>query len=563
MKNYRYDKISTYFKLNLKTIILVTISGLIYNVLMVFVPIIQGKLIDYYSTSNDVKYILYFAISFLVFVIFIQFNRYLKRFFVRDFANRMSLTMRKVSFKNLLYQDISLNASLSKGDIMNRNLSDIKDTAEGVRKALTEAFDTMVLFLGYSIYLLIMDYKTTLISYVFIILAIITSRLLKSLIYKNVSKYKKVYSSNKDLTLNLINNEVYYRGYGCSKRYFNQYVESQNKLEKISIKSMMLKDSLEPIYLAISLIGLIFVIYNGSNNVINNIWLIGTFSSYLTTYLLVSRKASKLGKLFNALASFKVSWVRIKPYLSSVDTNKTIVLDDNKDYQLEVNHLTFGFDDSFKVNDISFCLKQGTSMGICGSIRKGKSTLLASLSGLYDYEGSIKLCGLELKDIKDYNIDHFIAYIPQNNEIFESTINYNISYDDSNNTRYIKDALLDEDINKFNNKEYEFITHNNTSLSGGQIKRLLISRALASSSHLILLDDPFNATNISMSEEIVDNVLNESKNSIVVIVNNKKEILSKLDYILFLKDDTYILSTYEELIKNEEFNDLMGGVYER
>jgi ATP-binding cassette, subfamily B, multidrug efflux pump len=563
MKNYRYDKISTYFKLNLKTIILVTISGLIYNVLMVFVPIIQGKLIDYYSTSNDVKYILYFAISFLVFVIFIQFNRYLKRFFVRDFANRMSLTMRKVSFKNLLYQDISLNTSLSKGDIMNRNLSDIKDTAEGVRKALTEAFDTMVLFLGYTIYLLIMDYKTTLISYVFIILAIITSRLLKSLIYKNVSKYKKVYSSNKDLTLNLINNEVYYRGYGCSKRYFNQYVESQNKLEKISIKSMMLKDSLEPIYLAISLIGLIFVIYNGSNNVINNVWLIGTFSSYLTTYLLVSRKASKLGKLFNALASFKVSWARIKPYLNSVDTNKTVSLDDNKDYLLEANHLTFGFDDSFKVKDISFNLKQGTSMGICGSIRKGKSTLLASLSGLYDYEGSIKLCGLELKDIKDYNIDHFIAYIPQNNEIFESTINYNISYDDSNNTRYIKDALLDEDINKFNNKEYEVITHNNTSLSGGQIKRLLISRALASSSRLILLDDPFNATNISMSEEILDNVLNESKNSIVVIVNNKKEILSKLDYILFLKDDTYILSTYEELIKNEEFNELMGGVYER
>ncbi len=562
MKKIKYDSISTYFKLNLKTFILVTISGLIYNVLMVFVPILQGKLIDYYVTSNDSKYILYFAISFLVFVIFIQFNRYLKRFFVRDFANRMSLTMREVSFKNLLYQDISLNESLSKGDIMNRNLSDIKDTAEGVRKALTEAFDTLILFLGYTIYLLIMDYKTTLISYVFIILAIIISRLLKNLIYKSVSKYKKVYSSNKDLTLNLINNEVYYRGFGCSKRYFNKYVESQNNLEKASIKSMMLKDSLEPIYLAISLIGLIFVIYNGSNNVINNIWLIGTFSSYLTTYLLVSRKASKLGKLFNALASFKVSWARIKPYLNNVDTSKSIIID-NKDYKLEVNHLSFGFDDSFKIKDISFTLNNGSSMGICGLIRTGKSTLLASLSGLYDYEGSIKLCNLELKDIKDYNIDHFISYIPQNNEIFESSINYNISFDDSNNSNYIKDTLLDEDINKFNNKEEEIITHNNTNLSGGQIKRLLISRALSSSSNLILLDDPFNATNISMSEEILNNILNESRNSILIIVNNKKEILSKLDYILFLKDDTYVLSTYEELLKDKDFNDLIGGIYER
>ena len=559
MKTYKYDKISTYFLINKKTFILVTISGLIYNILMIFVPIVQGKLIDYYSTSYDSKYILYFSISFLIFVIFIQINRYLKRFFVRDFANRMSLTMRKVSFKNLLYQDIDINSYLSKGDIMNRNLSDIKDTAEGVRKALTEAFDTLILFLGYTIYLLIMDYKTTLLSYIFILLAILCARLLKGLIYKSVSKYKKIYSSNKDLTLNLINNEVYYRGFGASKRYFNKYISSQDKLYKSSLKSMMLKDSMEPIYLSISLIGLIFVIYNGSLNVINNIWLIGTFSSFLTTYLLVSRKASKLGKLFNALASFKVSWVRIKPYLSEVDTNKYIELNNNN-YKLEVNNLTFGFDNKFSVNNISFTLNKGTTLGICGTIHSGKSTLLASLSGLYDYSGSIKLCDLELNKIKDYNINNFISYISQDNEIFTDTINYNISFDNKDNSKYVKDTLLDIDINKFNNKELELITHNNTNLSGGQIKRLLISRSLASNSKLILLDDPFNAYSIDMSLEILNNILNESKDSIVIIVNNKKEILEKLDYILFLKDNTYIYSTYKELLKDKDFIKLIGGI---
>lgn len=78
MKRTQYDKISTYFKLNKKSFIIATITGIIFNGLMAFVPIVQGKLIDAYKEQEDVKYIIYFAIAFLAFVIFIQVNRYLK-----------------------------------------------------------------------------------------------------------------------------------------------------------------------------------------------------------------------------------------------------------------------------------------------------------------------------------------------------------------------------------------------------------------------------------------------------------------------------------------------------
>lgn len=58
---------------------------------------------------------------------------------------------------------------------------------------------------------------------------------------------------------------------------------------------------------------------------------------------------------------------------------------------LEVNNLTFGFDQSFVLHNISFHLNKGETLGVCGMIHSGKSTLGAALSGLYDYDGSIKL----------------------------------------------------------------------------------------------------------------------------------------------------------------------------
>lgn len=191
MKKYQYDKVSTYFKLNKKSFIIATITGVILNSLMALVPIVQGKLIDEYEKQADAKYIIYFALSFLAFVIFIQSNRYFKRYYVRDFANRMVLQMRTVSFDNMIKDNIEDFSITSKGDIMNKNLADIKDSAEGVRKILTEIYDTIILLLGYFISMLIMEYKTTLVVTIFFILSILVANLMKFKIYKKTFEYKK------------------------------------------------------------------------------------------------------------------------------------------------------------------------------------------------------------------------------------------------------------------------------------------------------------------------------------------------------------------------------------
>lgn len=558
MKRTQYDKISTYFKLNKKSFIIATITGIIFNGLMAFVPIVQGKLIDAYKEQEDVKYIIYFAIAFLAFVIFIQVNRYFKRYYVRDFYNRMVLQMRTVSFQNLITDDIKEFSNTSKGDIMDKNLSDIKDSAEGVRKILTEVYDSVILMLGYLISMFIMDYKTTLIICAFLVLSIVVANIMKKLIYKSTSEYKKAFFATKDVTLNSLQNEIYYRGFGVSKSYNQKYRDSQDKLEKKSIKAMILKSSLEPTYQAIALIGLFFVIYMCGMKVMNETWLIGTFSAYLTTYVLVANKTSKVGKIFNAITTLKVSWKRCSSHLKAKEPPKEITYPTDK-LRLEVNNLTFGFDQSFVLHNISFHLNKGETLGVCGMIHSGKSTLGAALSGLYDYDGSIKLQGVEVKEVRNDLANNFISYAPSQTEIFNDTIRYNIAFENAEVNKEIHLSYLDEDINSFENKEDELLSHSIANLSGGQQKRLQISRGLYNSPKLIVMDDPFNAIDLEMSKKITDNIIKEYKESIFVLINNQKEILQKMDYIIFLKHDSYIYGTYEEMMKDLDFLKLIGG----
>ncbi len=558
MRDIRYDKISTYFKLNKKSFILATITGVIFNGLMAFVPLVQGKLINAYKAQKDAKYIILFALSFLAFIVFIQVNRYLKRYFVRDFSNRMVLQMRTVSFQNLIKDDISEFSKTSKGDIMNKNLSDIKDCAEGVRKMLTEVYDSVILMLGYLISMMIMDYKVTLIISIFLIASIIVANLMKKAIFKTTSEYKKTFSKAKDVTLNSLKNEVYYRGFGVSNSYYQKYQDTQNNLEKKSVKSMIFKSSLEPTYQAIAFIGMLFVIYMCGKKVIDDVWLIGTFSAFLSTYVLVANKVSKVGKIFNAYTTFMVSWKRCSPYLKSKEKQKEIAYPTDK-LDLDVNNLNFGFDKDFVLHNISFHLEKGQSLGICGMIHSGKSTLGAALSGLYNYEGNIKLQGVELKEVRNDVGNNFISYVPSEVEIFNDTIKYNVAFEDKDILKEMALSCLDQDVNNFENKENEVLSHSTTNLSGGQQKRLQIARGLYNNPKLIVMDDPFNAIDLDMSVKITENIINNYKNSIFVLINNQKEILKKLDYIIFLKHDTYLFGTYDELMKDKDFLNLIGG----
>ncbi|MGM9971531.1 MAG: ABC transporter transmembrane domain-containing protein [Anaeroplasmataceae bacterium] len=558
MKKYNYDKISTYFKLNIKVVIILSITSFLFNVTTAYVPTLQGNVIDSFSNEDPFKTTLKLIFIYVGFILFVQLNRFIKRLCRRRFANKMTLQMRTKAFNNLLLRNIDGFNFGTYGDIMNKQLVDIKDASNAIEIVFAEVFDSGVLLVSYFVFMALMDVKLASICMIFPILSIVISVLLGSKIRKYTKEYKQIYSKTKEENIVVLQNEIYYRGFGINKNYYDKYEASLDELEKKAIKNTVFRTAFEPLYLALGALGYLFAFYIGGLYVIEGIWAIGTLTAFIGSLTFARKKCGFVGRIINNVQNGFVAWERCKEYMVLDYEPKELEPINNEG--LIVSNLTFGYDDSFKIKNVSFNANPGEIIGVCGRIRSGKTTLAGALSGVYKYDGSITLGGLELKDITLDKVKSFIHYAPGKVEIFNDTLKYNITFGDEGDfDKAIETACLTDDINKFVNKESEILSHSLLNISGGQQRRLQIARAVFNSPRMVILDDPFNAIGIAMSLEIIKNFKKNYPNTVFIVINNQKESLSLSDKVLYLGENGISFGRYDELLSIEDFKSLIGG----
>ena len=544
-----YNKIRYYFYYLWGILVPLTITGILYDSLMSFIPRIQGDAINSIKQQNT-DLIIKSALIFLGLTIFVQINRFLKRYLVRVFSNKMNYLMRNKCFNHMLSLDMAFYEQNKVVDILNKNTTDISDTCESIRKLTTEIFDTVILMIGYIVSYFLLDYKIALMSLPFVLISIIISLFLKKKVYMTTKDYKEYSSKFKDSTLNMLKNEIYFRGMGVNEKYIDQYSKEVDILVKKNVKNLVYKASMESIYSSIGFIGLFFVLYFGLNNVIDGTYDIGTFTTILTTFVLIANKGSKVGKSFNAYQGLKVTWKRIKPFLED-DIEKEEEYQFNSD-GLSLIDFSYSYDD-FKTPTITYSFNKDEKIGIVGRVHTGKSTLLKSLTGLYEYDGEAKLNGIDLKDLfKSKN--QVISYCPSKESLFKDSIANNIELGrDGNIKEALNSACLTDSQLDINTE----INPTMVNISGGQKQRLMLARSLYHQSNMYLLDNPFSSLERSMSESISNQVLD--MNGLFFIVTNDENILKKLDRIIYLNDGIAKIDTYFNLLKDDSFKSLVEG----
>lgn len=544
-----YNKIRYYFYYLWGILVPLTITGILYDSLMSFIPRIEGDAINSIKQQNT-DLIIKSALIFLGLTIFVQINRFLKRYLVRVFSNKMNYLMRNKCFNHMLSLDMAFYEQNKVGDILNKNTTDISDTCESIRKLTTEIFDTVILMIGYIVSYFLLDYKIALMSLPFVLVSIIISLLLKKKVYMTTKDYKEYSSKFKDSTLNMLKNEIYFRGMGVNEKYIDQYSKEVDILAKKNVKNLVYKASMESIYSSIGFIGLFFVLYFGLNNVIDGTYDIGTFTTILTTFVLIANKGAKVGKSFNAYQGLKVTWKRIKPFLED-DIEKEEEYQFNSD-GLSLIDFSYSYDD-FKTPTITYSFNKDEKIGIVGRVHTGKSTLLKSLTGLYEYDGEAKLNGIDLKDLfKSKN--QVISYCPSKESLFKDSIANNIELGrDGNIKEALNSACLTDSQLDINTE----INPTMVNISGGQKQRLMLARSLYHQSNMYLLDNPFSSLERSMSESISNQVLD--MNGLFFIVTNDENILKKLDRIIYLNDGIAKIDTYFNLLKDDSFKSLVEG----
>lgn len=391
-------KLISYWKRELPVVVAIAVLGIAFNGSMSLGPVLQGNLLDTIISGAALRDVLRQCALFVAAILAIQILRFGKRYFVRLFANRTGAAMRMMIYNNMLSRPLSELENESAGDLMNRAIADVGICVEGMRKVTTEVFDTGVLMLGYVITLAVYDLRLTLLSCLFVPVAMFIAERLKKAITGYSQAYRKQSSRVSGLTLQNIEAVAMMRVNGMERRSFETYRTEVTDLSEKAVRANILENSMQPIYNAIAMLGMGFILYMGGQSVITGSWTVGMLSTYITIFTALAVKASKAAKLFNSAQKARVSWLRIKPYLREYQTKDIEDLTDIGAAELNVNMLTFSYPDAKEnvLERVSIKAKAGEIIGVTGPVACGKSTLGIALQGLYPYEGHIRINGREL-----------------------------------------------------------------------------------------------------------------------------------------------------------------------
>lgn len=546
------DRIIDYWKKEKFVVACIVIFGLAFNSATILGPIYQGKMIDTLIRGDDLAAVIRLAVTFIAIIGMIQIMRYFKRFYIRRFANSTSATMRLMIYNTIMNKSTAELDHENIGNLMTRVISDVDLCVDGMRKFTTEIFDTGVLMTAYLIAMMFYDVKITILSSLFIPVAMLLAEKLKTLIYKYSIEFRKKSSEVADMTYDALQNALVYRVTGMEAQNRAKYIKDLEDLQNKAIKANLLESSMMPLYKVIGLLGIVMVIYLGGTKVIDGDWTVGVFSTYLAMFTSLSAKTGRTAKLFNSVQKSQVSWQRIKPYLTGYKRKDTTSNIDYSNTQLAIENLSFSYPSSDEtiLENVSFSGKQGEIIGVTGSIASGKSTLGLSLLGLYPYLGSIKIDGKELKDYTEYERSQMISYLGHKPQLLSDTLYNNITLgEDHDITSVLKDVCFDTDLASMIDGENTLVGNGGIRLSGGQQSRIALARTLLSKNKIIILDDPFSAVDMKTEEKIIENLITHYQESLIILISHRLAIFNKINQIVLLHEDkTAEYGTHQELM---------------
>lgn len=548
--------IKNYWLKEKKVVAMIIFFGIAFNGATVVGPILQGNLIDSILNKESLHIVFVRIALFIGAIAFIQLARFFKRFYVRRFANSTSATMRLMIYNNIMSKNINELSDENMGNLMTRVISDVDLCVEGMRKVTTEVFDTGVLMIAYLVTMITYDAKITLISCLFIPVAMKLAEVLKGVIYKYSTDYRKESSVVTDLTYDSIENAILFRINGLEDKNREEYFHHLDELQRKAVKASVLENAMQPVYNVIALLGIIIVIYLGGNKVIEGSWTVGNFSTYMVMFTAITTKASKTAKLFNSAQKSRISWLRIKPYLKDYEVKNTTTDIHKKGTTIQVKNLSFSYPnrDVEVIRNINFEGKTGEIIGVTGPIASGKSTLGIALLGIYDYKGSIKIDNRELRDYSEYERSEIISYLGHNTQLLSDTIYNNITLGKNKSIKEVlKDVCFNKDLESMEQGENTLVGSSGVRLSGGQQARLSLARALLNKNKVIILDDPFSAIDVNTESEIINNLRSNYKYSIIIIISHRLTMFNQVDKVIMFHEDKKVeCGTHEELINKSQ-----------
>ena len=567
-KTFRPDRIASYFRVEWLPLAVVTLSGLIYNVGLLAGPWFEGRLAqclaDILGGSATAARMAVLVLAYILVTLTVQAARFVKRFYVRRFANNINRRMKGILYANLVRRSRASLEREGAGELMTKAISDVDDCVEGMRKFTTEVFDTGVALLGYAVMLLVYDWRLALLSLLFTPVSYVCAAWMKRPVQRAGAAYKKAAGALSAATLDRVQNAVTYRIYGCENTREKRYEQTLKAYEQTAVRSSVWQSALPPLYLAVSGAGVLFILWFGAKNVLGTgwrAWDIAAFTTFLSCFTKLTVKSSKVAKLFNSVQKAEVSWKRIQPLMTSPEMLELLAVPAAAG--VEIENLSFAYGSEPVFSGLSLTVQPGDIIGVTGQVACGKSTFGRVFLGDAPYGGSVRLGGRELSHLTPREIAAGIGYLGHDPELFNDSIERNVLLGEKKDPElYLKAVCIDAEVNEMPDKKWTLVGNGGVRLSGGQAQRLALARTLCHLRPVMILDDPFSALDKKTEAEIFSNIRQLAGDAIVLLISHRLYLFPQLDQIVWMEGGRAIAAPHETLIKEvPEYAALFEGRY--
>ena len=551
---FQPDSIAAYFRLEWLPLTLITLSGLAYNVGLLAGPWFEGRLAqclaDILGGRETAAAMTALAAGYILVTLLVQAARFIKRFYVRRFANNINRRMKGVLYANLVRQSRGALEKQGAGELMTKAISDVDDCAEGIRKFTTEVFDTGVALAGYIVMLFAYDWRLALLCMIFPPISYICAEKMKKPVQRAGAAYKKAAAALSAATLDRAKNAVTYRICGCEDAQETRYEAALDGYERTAVRANVWQAALPPLYLAASNLSVLFILWFGAKNVLGTgwrAWDIAAFTTFLSCFMKTAVKSSKAAKLFNAVQRAEVSWKRIKPMMKTPRALEPLAVPAAQ--RVEVSGLSFCYDGGAPIFEgVSFSAQPGDIIGVTGPVACGKSTLGRVFLCERPYGGSVRIGGRELSELSPREAASTVGYLGHDPELWNDTVEENVRCGEAGDAmRFLALTALDGEVRAMERGLQTVVGSGGVRLSGGQAQRLALARTLAHPRPVLVLDDPFSALDRQTEDEVFARLKACAQDRVVILISHRLYHFPELRQIVFMQDGKADVGTHEAL----------------
>jgi len=449
------------------------------------------------------------------------------------------------------------------GDLMNRISEDVSKVRMYVGPALMYTINTIALFIIIISYMI--SVAPALTAYTIIPLPILSFLIFKLSKKINI-KSKKVQESLSRITtytqesfsgISVIKSNT------IEKEVINSMMNYSNDTKQKNIDLAKFQSWFFPMMILLIGISNIIVIFIGGKQYINNEIDLGVLAEFIIYVTMLTWPVATVGWVTSIVQQAEASQKRINEFLKEKSSIKNQFYN-NYDFkgEIEFNNVKLIYPETkiVAINNLSFKIDNGKSLGIIGGVGSGKSTIAELILRNYDPNNGEVL--IDNKDLKKHNLNivrQNIGYVPQSTFLFSDSISNNIKFGNINASeddviRFSKFANVHKDIDSFYDKYNSVLGERGINLSGGQRQRIAIARALIKKPKIIILDDSLSAVDTETEDKIFRNILNDITNCTKIIISHRISTVKHCDKIIVMNEGKKVQEgSHSELIKIEGY----------